>query len=170
MNLERFIGFIFLVSAILMVGLLIEPQDQYKKKELIVLDNQPEKENEEVIQENENVESLAKPKIVSETKAEEQPSSKLIDQTYNQDFLEESDYDLYVLRVHVLSSEEKAQNLSKKIKEGGYPSFVEVFGDNKNRYAIFVGPFLSKEEITSNMEDIKKVSQSNQGEVLRWKL
>lgn len=170
MNLERFIGFVFLVTAILMIGLLIEPQDQYKKKESIVLDNKSDKENENIIQENENVETLAKPKIVFETKAEEQPDSELIDLTYNQDFLEESDYDLYVLRVHVLSSQEKAQNLSKNIIEGGYPSFVEVFGDNKNRYAIYVGPFLSKEEITSNMEDIKKVSQSDQGEVLRWKL
>jgi cell division septation protein DedD len=58
----------------------------------------------------------------------------------------------------------------KKIKKGGYPSFVEVFGKNKNLYAIYVGPFLSKEEISSNIEDIKEVSQSSQGEVTRWKL
>jgi len=85
-------------------------------------------------------------------------------------FFEKSDFDLFVYRAHVLSSEENAKKLSDKIKQGGFPSFVEPFGANKNLYAIYIGPFLSESEISSNIEKIEEVSQSSQGEVTRWKL
>ena len=107
---------------------------------------------------------------VPEIEIKEKSEPVLVDSTTDAEFLKESDFDLFVLRVHVLSSLENAETLSEKIKKGGYPSFVEVFGKNKNLYAIYVGPFLSKEEISSNIEDIKEVSQSSQGEVTRWKL
>ena len=155
MNLERSIGFIFLISTILALGFLIEPQEQYKDNSIKV--NQAE-EVEVAIEE------------VPEIEIKEKSEPVLVDSTTDAEFLKESDFDLFVLRVHVLSSLENAETLSEKIKKGGYPSFVEVFGKNKNLYAIYVGPFLSKEEISSNIEDIKEVSQSSQGEVTRWKL
>ena len=54
----------------------------------------------------------------------------------------ESDFDFFVYRAHVLSSKENANELKIKINNGGYPSFVEVFGDKKELFAVYVGPFL----------------------------
>jgi cell division septation protein DedD len=169
MNLERSIGFIFLISTILALGFLIEPQEQYKNNQTTNIVNQvvqPEDNSFQATQTKEVETEIEVPEI----EIEEKPESVLADSTTDAEFLKESDFDLFVLRVHVLSSLENAETLSEKIKKGGYPSFVEVFGKNKNLYAIYVGPFLSKEEISSNIGDIKEVSQSSQGEVTRWKL
>ena len=170
MNLERSIGFIFLISTILALGFLIEPQEQYKSNQttnivdqVVVLEDSP-------IQATQAEEVETEIELVPEIEIEEKLEPASADLTTNAEFLKESDFDLFVLRVHVLSSLDNAEALSEKIKKGGYPSFVEVFGKNKNLYAIYVGPFLSKEEISSNIEDIKEVSQSSQGEVTRWKL
>ena len=164
MNLERSIGFIFLISTILALGFLIEPQEQYKNNQTTNFVNQV------VEPEDNSIQVTQTEEVETEIEIEEKLEPASADLTTDAEFLKESDFDLFVLRVHVLSSLENAETLSEKIKKGGYPSFVEVFGKNKNLYAIYVGPFLSKEEISSNIEDIKEVSQSNQGEVTRWKL
>ena len=57
-----------------------------------------------------------------------------------------------------------------KINNGGFPAFTEVFGTNKDLYAVYVGPFLSEEDIASNITLIEKVSESTKGEISRWKL
>jgi cell division septation protein DedD len=170
MNLEKSIGFIFLISTILALGFLIEPQEQYKSNQTTnIVDQVVEPEDSPIqVTQAEEVETEIEP--VPEIEIEEKPEPASADLTTDAEFLKESDFDLFVLRVHVLSSLDNAEALSEKIKKGGYPSFVEVFGKNKNLYAIYVGPFLSKEEISSNIEDIKEVSQSSQGEVTRWKL
>ena len=82
----------------------------------------------------------------------------------------ESDFDFFVYRAHILSSEKNAIKLSKKITDGGYPSFVEAFGDDKDLFAIYVGPFLSEDDIVTNMESIQLLSESENGEISRWKL
>ena len=82
----------------------------------------------------------------------------------------ESDFDFFVYRAHILSSEKNAIKLSKKITDGGYPSFVEAFGDDRDLFAIYVGPFLSEDDIVTNMDLIKSISESNNGEISRWKL
>ena len=170
MNLERSIGFIFLISTILALGFLIEPQEQYKNNQTTNIVNQVVQPEDNSLQATQTEEVETEIEEVSEIEIEEKPEPVLADSTTDAKFLKESDFDLFVLRVHVLSSLENAETLSEKIKKEGYPSFVEVFGKNKNLYAIYVGPFLSKEEISSNIEDIKEVSQSSQGEVTRWKL
>ena len=170
MNLERSIGFIFLISTILALGFLIEPQEQYKSNQTTNIVNQVVQPEDNSLQATQTEEVETEIEEVSEIEIEEKPEPVLADSTTDAKFLKESDFDLFVLRVHVLSSLDNAEALSEKIKKGGYPSFVEVFGKNKNLYAIYVGPFLSKEEISSNIEDIKEVSQSSQGEVTRWKL
>ena len=170
MNLERSIGFIFLISTILALGFLIEPQEQYKKNQTTTIINQVIEPEDNSIQITQTEEVDVAIEEVPEIEIKEKSEPVLVDSTTDAEFLKESDFDLFVLRVHVLSSLENAETLSEKIKKGGYPSFVEVFGKNKNLYAIYVGPFLSKEEISSNIEDIKEVSQSSQGEVTRWKL
>ena len=82
----------------------------------------------------------------------------------------ESDFDFFVYRAHILSSEKNAIKLSKKITDGGYPSFVEAFGDDSDLFAIYVGPFLSEDDIVTNMESIQLLSESENGEISRWKL
>jgi len=169
MNLERSIGFIFLISTILALGFLIEPQEHYKNNQTTKIINQVVESDDDSIQVTQT-EVEAQIEEIPDIEIKEKSEPVLADSSIDAEFLKESDFDLFVLRVHVLSSLENAETLSEKIKKGGYPSFVEVFGKNKNLYAIYVGPFLSKEEISSNIEDIKEVSQSSQGEVTRWKL
>ena len=82
----------------------------------------------------------------------------------------ESDFDFFVYRAHILSSEKNAVKLSKKITDGGYPAFVEPFGDDRDLFAIYVGPFLSEDDIVTNMESIQLLSESENGEISRWKL
>ena len=82
----------------------------------------------------------------------------------------ESDFDLFVYRAHVLSSENNAIKLKEKIVIGGYPAFVETFGDKDNLFAVYVGPFLSEDDIVNNMESIQSLSESSNGEISRWKL
>ena len=162
MNLERSIGFIFLVSIIFLIGIYSEPQSQYKN-------------NIQISASKEMPISLEDP---NQDKIQEVPIEETLDLNISNPiseepeniFFEKSDFDLFVYRAHVLSSEENAKKLSEKIKQGGFPSFVETFGTNKNLYAIYIGPFLSESEISSNIEKIEEVSQSSQGEVTRWKL
>ena len=84
--------------------------------------------------------------------------------------LSESNFDFYVYRAHVLSSENNALRLTEQIKKGGMPSFVEIFNKEKNLFAVYVGPFLSEDDILNNIDTIKKLSESNQGEIQPWKL
>ena len=90
----------------------------------------------------------------------------------NGDFKEfnESDFDFFVYRAHVLSSKDNADKLKEKIVNNGFPAFVESFGDKGDLYAIYVGPFLSEDDIVINMDLIKSISESNNGEISRWKL
>ena len=82
----------------------------------------------------------------------------------------ESDFDFFVYRAHVLSSENNANKLKEKIVIGGYPAFVETFGDKDNLFAVYVGPFLSEDDIVNNMDSIQLLSESSNGEISRWKL
>ena len=83
---------------------------------------------------------------------------------------ETSDFDFFVYRAHVLSSEDNANNLKEKVVNGGFPAFVESFGEKGNLYAVYVGPFLSEDDIVNNMELIQTLSESKNGEISRWKL
>ena len=84
--------------------------------------------------------------------------------------LTESDFNFYVYRAHVLSSKKNALRLAEQINKGGMPSFVETFNEEKNLFAVYVGPFLSEDDILNNIDIIEKLSESNQGEVKSWKL
>ena len=90
--------------------------------------------------------------------------------SYGFEEFEISDFDFFVYRAHVLSSEDNANNLKEKVMNGGFPAFVESFGEKKNLYAVYVGPFLSEDDIVNNMELIQTLSESKNGEISRWKL
>ena len=107
-----------------------------------------------------------------------QNNLKIIKSNIKEDTLEandfekftESDFDFFVYRAHVLSSKENANKLKIKINNGGLPAFVEVFGDKEELFAVYVGPFLSEDDIVSNMNLVQKLSESKNGEISRWKL
>ena len=84
--------------------------------------------------------------------------------------IKKSDFDLFVLRVHVLSSQDNATAMVTKLKENGIIAFTEIFGDEKNLHAVYVGPFIDENDIHNNIELIQKVSETTEGEIFRWKL
>ena len=81
-----------------------------------------------------------------------------------------SDFDLFVYRAHVLSSKENSEVIVNKVNNGGLPAFFEVFEENDKLFAVYVGPFVSESDIVNNMDTIKRLSESQNGEILRWKL
>ena len=81
-----------------------------------------------------------------------------------------SDFDLFVYRAHVLSSKENSETIVSKVNNGGLPAFFEVFEENDKLFAVYVGPFVSESDIVNNMDTIKRLSESQNGEILRWKL
>ena len=82
----------------------------------------------------------------------------------------ESDFDFFVYRAHVLSSEKNSELIVNKIKNGGFPAFIEALEDNNELFVVYVGPFLSEDDIVNNMEAIQRLSESQNGEISRWKL
>ena len=112
------------------------------------------------------------PKTTEITSIEVDNESISSNQNSNGDFKEfdESDFDFFVYRAHVLSSKDNANKLKEKIVNNGFPAFVESFGDKGKLHAIYVGPFLSEDDIVTNMDLIKSISESNNGEISRWKL
>ena len=82
----------------------------------------------------------------------------------------ESDFDFFVYRAHILSSKKNAENLKDKINNGGLPSFIEPFGDKKELFAVYVGPFLTEDDIVNNIKLIQDLSESKKGEISKWKL
>jgi len=112
------------------------------------------------------------PKTTEITSIEVNNESISSNQNSNGDFKEfdESDFDFFVYRAHVLSSKDNANKLKEKIVNNGFPAFIESFGDKGNLHAIYVGPFLSEDDIVTNMDLIKSISESNNGEISRWKL
>ena len=81
-----------------------------------------------------------------------------------------SDFDLFVYRAHVLSSKENSEAIGNMVNDGGLPAFFEAFEENSKLFAVYVGPFVSESDIVNNMDTIKRLSESQHGEILRWKL
>ena len=160
MNIERFVGLVFSISALLiLLFVVLTPQVDYQQ-EFKIADTVPE------TQEVAKIESKEEPKkIIKEEPLK--PNKEIVADVVN---IDRSDFDLFVLRVHVLSSEENAKKMVTKINEGGFPAFTEVFGSKKNLHAVYVGPFIEESDINQNIELIQKVSESKNGEISRWKL
>ena len=83
--------------------------------------------------------------------------------------IDNKEFSLFILRVHLLSSEDNANKMVAQINEGGFPAFFEIDSD-KNLYEVFVGPFIEETDITDNIDLIQKVSESNSTEISIWKL
>ena len=109
------------------------------------------------------------PKI-NKSLIKEEASSIKVDEINDLKEFNESDFDFFVYRAHVLSSKDNAIKLKEKIVDGGYPAFVDNFSNKENLFAVYVGPFLSEDDIVNNMRSIQVLSESNNGEISRWKL
>jgi hypothetical protein len=115
-------------------------------------------------------------RLAAEKKAEEERLAILAEQErlkkeeeWRKQRLEIEEFGLFVLRVHLLSSEVNANNMVTQINEGGFPAFFEIDSDTK-LYGVYVGPFIEESDITDNIDLIQKVSKSNSTEISRWEL
>jgi hypothetical protein len=158
MNIERIVGLVFSISLLLvLLFVVLTPQIDYQQEFTIsdsVINETTVSDEEAVEVEEKEIEVLIESPIFESEVAN----------------IEKSDFDLFVLRVHVLSSEDNAKKMVTKINEGGFPAFTEIFGTKKNLHAVYVGPFIEKNDIELNIEAIQKVSESKNGEISRWKL
>ena len=150
MKTERFIGLLFIAVTIsfLMYFYFPDKDESIKKMEPTINVSSPNIKNKDI-------------RINSSYDAYEQNGFVMFDEEY---------FDLFVYRAHVLSSENNANRIKKKIIEGGFPCFIENFQGKKDRFAVYVGPFLSEDDILKNITLIQNLSESNNGEVSRWKL
>jgi cell division septation protein DedD len=159
MNIERIVGLVFSISTLLiLLFVVLTPQVDYQQ-DFKIIDSASKKEEIAKIEfEEKSTEIEEKPL---------NPKKEIISDAAN---IDRSDFDLFVLRVHVLSSEDNAKKIVTKINEGGFPAFTEIFGAKKNLHAVYVGPFIEESDINQNIELIQKVSESQNGEISRWKL
>ena len=160
MNIQRIVGLAFSISALLiLLFVVLTPQVDYQQ-DFKIADAASETEEIAKIEFEEESIEIAKEDPLK-------PSKEIVADVAN---IDRSDFDLFVLRVHVLSSEDNAKKMVTKINEGGFPAFTEVFGSKKNLHAVYVGPFIEESDINQNIELIQKVSESQNGEISRWKL
>jgi len=143
MNLNRLVGSTVFISILLTLILYFYPSDVSNQN---VISKVTESEDAEIMIDNSDV-NVNKFKVFSE-----------------------SDFDFFVYRAHVLSSEKNSALIVKKIKNGGYPAFLEALEDNNELFVVYVGPFLSEDDIVNNMDAIQRLSESQNGEISRWKL
>ena len=164
MNIERFVGLAFSIGLLLLtLFVFLEPQIDYQQEQTIEVVS-------EVLETN-TVESieLEKP-VVQKTEETLDKTSEPKNKNLTVMDIEQSDFDLFVLRVHVLSSEENAAAMVKKLEENGLIAFTEIFGEKKDLHAVYVGPFIDEDDIHTNIELIQKVAGTTKGEIFRWKL
>ena len=143
MNLNRLVGSTVFISILLILILYFYPSD-VSNQNVISKVIEPEDADTMIDKPDENVDKF---------------------KTFS-----ESDFDFFVYRAHVLSSEKNSELIVKKIKNGGFPAFIEALEDNNELFVVYVGPFLSEDDIVNNMEAIQMLSESQNGEISRWKL
>ena len=168
MDIQRFVGLAFSIGLLLLtLFVFLKPQIDYQQEQTIDLVNTIEEivavETVQVVaideknKQIEPVEDIVEPSEVKSTNLN----------TMN---IKKSDFDLFVLRVHVLSSQDNATAMVTKLQENGIIAFSEIFGEEKNLHAVYVGPFIDENDIHNNIELIQKVSETTEGEIFRWKL
>ena len=168
MSIERFVGLAFSIGLLLLtLFVFLKPQINYQQEQTINVVNNIQEfvqdvpigivATEEIEQKEEPQEDVAEPPV-----------------TNNKDLaamnIKKSDFDLFVLRVHVLSSQDNAAAMVIKLKENGIIAFTEIFGEEKNLHAGYVGPFIDENDSHNNIELIQKVSETKEGDIFRWKL
>ena len=158
MNIERILGLVVSISLLLvLLFVVLKPQIDYQQEFTVSnpVINKITSEDEKAIEVEEKESEVLKENPIFESDVAN---------------IKKSDFDLFVLRVHVLSSKDNAKKMVSQINEGGFPAFTEIFGAKQNLHAVYVGPFIEKSDIELNMDLIQQVSESKNGEISRWKL
>lgn len=164
MNIERFVGLAFSIGLLLLtLFVFLEPQIDYQQEQTIEVVSEVLETNTDESIELEKPEVQKTEETLDKTSEPKNKNLTVMD-------IEQSDFDLFVLRVHVLSSEENAAAMVKKLEENGLIAFTEIFGENKDLHAVYVGPFIDEDDIHTNIELIQKVAGTTKGEIFRWKL
>ena len=168
MDIQRFVGLAFSIGLLLLtLFVFLKPQIDYQQEQTIDLVN--------TIEEG-VADKLDQVAVIDEKKQQIEPVEDIIEpsevKSTNLDAMniKKSDFDLFVLRVHVLSSQDNATAMVTKLQENGIIAFTEIFGEEKNLHAVYVGPFIDENDIHNNIELIQKVSETTEGEIFRWKL
>ncbi|MDA7821738.1 SPOR domain-containing protein [Gammaproteobacteria bacterium] len=168
MDIQRFVGLAFSMGLLLLtLFVFLKPQIDYQQEQTIDLVNTIE----EVVADKPD-----QVVVIDEKKQQIEPVEDIIEpsevKSTNLDAMniKKSDFDLFVLRVHVLSSQDNATAMVTKLQENGIIAFTEIFGEEKNLHAVYVGPFIDENDIHNNIELIQKVSETTEGEIFRWKL
>lgn len=127
MNIERFVGLAFSIGLLLLtLFVFLKPQIDYQQEQKI-----------EVVSDTIDLQSDNSMQVVETVtpKKDDDPSENSVPK--NKDLavmnIDQSDFDLFVLRLHVLSSEDNAIAMVKKLEESGVIAFTEIFGENKAR-------------------------------------
>tara|TARA_Y100000389_G_scaffold140719_1_gene138610 strand:- start:406 stop:882 length:477 start_codon:yes stop_codon:yes gene_type:complete len=158
MNIERILGLVVSISLLLvLLFVVLKPQIDYQQEFTVSnpVINKITSEDKKAIEVEEKESEVLKENPIFESDVAN---------------IKKSDFDLFVLRVHVLSSKDNAKKMVSQINEGGFPAFTELFGAKQNLHAVYVGPFIEKSDIELNMDLIQQVSESKNGEISRWKL
>jgi len=168
MDIQRFVGLAFSIGLLLVtLFVFLKPQIDYQQEQTVNVVNN--------IQEVVAVETV-QVVVVDEKSQQIEPVEDIVEPSevkstnLNTMNIKKSDFDLFVLRVHVLSSQDNATAMVTKLQENGIIAFSEIFGEEKNLHAVYVGPFIDENDIHNNIELIQKVSETTEGEIFRWKL
>ena len=143
MNLNKLVGSTVFVSVLLILILYFYPSDISNQKTVSSV----------IVPEDLNIKSDMHEETINSFKT-----------------FSESDFDFFVYRAHVLSSKKNSELIVRKVKDGGFPAFSEALKNNNELFVVYVGPFLSEDDIVNNMESIQLLSESIKGEISRWKL
>ena len=164
MNIERFVGLAFSIGLLLLtLFVFLKPQIDYQQEQKV-----------EVVSDTIDLQPDNSMQVVETVtpKKDDDPSENSVPK--NKDLavmnIDQSDFDLFVLRLHVLSSEDNAIAMVKKLEESGVIAFTEIFGENKDLHAVYAGHFIDEIDIHNNIELIQKVAGTTKGEIFRWKL
>ena len=170
MDIQRFVGLAFSIGLLLLtLFVFLKPQIDYQQEQTIDLVNTIEEvvavETVQIVAIDEKNQQIEPEPVEDIVEPSEVKSTNLTAMN-----IKKSDFDLFVLRVHVLSSQDNATAMVTKLQESGIIAFSEIFGEEKNLHAVYVGPFIDENDIHNNIELIQKVSETTEGEIFRWKL
>ena len=158
MTSERLTGILFSVALLLFIVLyILSPQPKYAKPVVIEIPDieQPVFDTSlipEPVQDiDSSFESLEMPKDMGEAAA-----------TITKD-----DFKMYLYRIGIFSSFDKASELLVKINNNGYMGEVKSLPDDKNKHAVYV-IFFTEEEIKNNKSKINEIAGIETGVITPW--
>ena len=158
MTYERVTGILFSVALLLFVVLyVLSPQPKYSKPLVVEIpDLEKPVFNTSLISEpvkdiDSSFESLEMPKDMGETAAK----------------LSTEDFKMYLYRIGIFSSFDKASELLTKINNSGYMGEDKSLPNDKNKHAVYV-IFFTEEEIKNNKSKINTIAGIETGVITPW--